>query len=159
MSAGSVILALACGACALLAACGGGGATDDASDGPQTPAAPAVAPMPPDASSCRNGDEAVQRHGTPCLCCHGDEFGVAGSIDPAGPAVARIVVTGADGDVADMALNPFGNFFRHFPLATPVSAVVVSPDGRSIAMRELAPSADCNACHYAGGPVAPIVGP
>jgi hypothetical protein len=115
--------------------------------------------MPPDASTCRDGDEKVQRHGTACLCCHGDEFGVAGSIDLAGPAVARVVVTGADGDVADMAINPFGNFFRHFPLATPVQARVLGPDNTSLAMQQLAPSADCNACHFTGGPVAPIFGP
>jgi hypothetical protein len=83
---------------------------------------------------------------------------VAGSVDPAG-SVIRVVVTAADGDVADMAPDPFGNFFRHFPMATPVSAVVLGPGGRSIAMQQLAPSADCNACHYAGGPVAPITGP
>lgn len=119
----------------------------------------AIAPAPPDASSCRSAQEASQRHGTACLCCHSDEFGVAGSVDPAGPPLARVVVTGTDGDVADMAVNPFANFFRHFPLATPVRAVVYAPDGRSVAMRELAPSADCNACHWTGGTAGPIVGP
>jgi hypothetical protein len=58
-----------------------------------------------------------------------------------------------------MTVNSFANFFRHFPLATPVRAVVYGPDGRSVAMQELAPSADCNACHYDGGPVPAIVGP
>jgi hypothetical protein len=115
--------------------------------------------MPPDASTCRDGDERVQRHGAPCLCCHSDEFGVAGSVDTSGPPVARVVVTGADGDVADMAINPFGNFFRHFPLATPVRAVALGPDGAATAMQQLAPSADCNACHFVGGPVPPISGP
>jgi len=137
---------------AVAAACGGEPAPDSAST-------IEVAPAPPDAASCRDGTEAMQRHGTACLCCHSDELGVAGSVNPAGPPVARVVVTGADGDVAEMSVNGFGNFFRHFPLATPVRAVVVAPDGRTIAMRELAPSADCNACHYDGGFAAPIFGP
>jgi hypothetical protein len=76
-----------------------------------------------------------------------------------GSKVARVVVTGADGDVADMNVNGFDNFFRHFPLATPVSAVAYGPDGRSIAMRELAPVADCNVCHREGGSAGAIVGP
>jgi cytochrome c5 len=155
---GSVPLVVACACAAGLSACIAAPAPAPAPAGEGADPV-AVAPGVPDASSCRTGPEATQRHGTACLCCHADEFGVAGSVDPAGPPVARVVVTGTDGDVADMAVNGFSNFFRHFPLATPVRAVVVAPDGRSLAMRELAPSADCNACHFEGGPMAPIVGP
>jgi hypothetical protein len=143
-----VVLALVCLSAA--AACG----ANDAAPAPAN-----VAAMPPDAPSCRDGDEATQRHGTACLCCHSDEFGVGGSIDLAGPPVARVVITASDGDVADLAPDPFANFFRHFPLAPPLRAVVVGPDGRSVAMKELAPSGDCNVCHFAGGSAAPIVGP
>jgi hypothetical protein len=70
-----------------------------------------------------------------------------------------VVVTGVDGDVADMHVNAFGNFFRHFPLAPPVSAVAYGPDGRAIAMRQLAPVADCNVCHGTGGSAGEIAGP
>jgi hypothetical protein len=154
-----LVLVVACAAGAGLASCGGGAGGASSSSAGGSPDTVAVAPSPPDASSCRNGPESTQRHGTPCLCCHSDEFGVGGSVDPAGAPAARVVVTGSDGDVADMTVNSFDNFFRHFPLATPVSAVVYGPDGRSVAMRELAPSADCNACHWTGGPVSPIVGP
>jgi hypothetical protein len=84
---------------------------------------------------------------------------VAGSVTLSGPPVARVVVTGADGDVADMYVNSFGNFFRHFALSTPVTAVAYGPDGRSVAMRELAPIADCNVCHGTGSAAGPIVGP
>jgi hypothetical protein len=150
----SLPLVLGCACAAWLGACSGASSEDAGTQG-----AVAVAPMGRDASSCRDGLESVQRHGTPCLCCHSDEFGVGGSVDPGGSPVARVVVEGADGDVADMTVNGFSNFFRHFPLATPVRAVVYAPDGRSVAMRELAPSADCNACHFDGGPVAPITGP
>jgi hypothetical protein len=153
--AGSLLVA-ACGVA--LACSGGGGEPDDAVGADAGALPPAVATMPPDASSCRDGSEAVQRHGTACLCCHSDEFGVAGSVDPIG-SVARVVVTGADGDQADMVPDSFGNFFRHFPMATPVSAVVYGRGGARVAMRELSPSADCNGCHFAGGPVAPISGP
>ncbi|HEY8089469.1 MAG TPA: hypothetical protein VIF09_16525 [Polyangiaceae bacterium] len=156
-----LLLVLACAGGAGLAACSGGaGGTEPSSGGGGADGATlAVAPGPPDASGCRNGPESTQRHGTPCLCCHSDEFGVGGSVDPAGAPVTRVVVTGSDGDVADMAVNSFQNFFRHFPLAPPVRAVVYGPDGSAVAMRELAPSADCNACHFHGGPVSPIVGP
>src|SRR5579859_1934080 len=133
---GSRSLVVACGCAAAFAACSASPASAPAPAADWTDPV-AVAPMVPDASSCRTGPEATQRHGTACLCCHSDEFGVAGSVDPAGSPVARVVVTGADGDVADMAVNGFSNFFRHFPLATPVRAVVVAPDGRSLAMREL----------------------
>src|SRR5438067_1966187 len=62
---------------------------------------------------CRDGDPNDQRHGATCLCCHSDEFGVGGSIDRAGPPVARVVVVDARGEIADVAPNPFSNFFRH----------------------------------------------
>lgn len=117
----------------------------------------------PAPSYCRDADsgagESVQRHGTPCLCCHSDEFGVAGSIDPSGRPVARVVVTAADGDVADMAPDSFANFFRHFPMTPPLAAVVYGPDGGTVEMRELAPTADCNACHGAGLAAPAIEGP
>jgi hypothetical protein len=154
----SVLLALAC----LASACGAPGGAADPGDAGATTDAARIAPDLPDGAGCGSnvdGSESDQRHGTACLCCHSDEFGVAGSVDPAGSPVARVVVTGSDGDVADMYVNQFSNFFRHFPLATPVSAVVYAPDGAARAMQELAPSADCNACHFAGGPVPPIVGP
>src|SRR5262249_9949075 len=106
-----------------------------------------------------DGDPNVQRHGARCLCCHGDEFAVAGSVSSAGPSVARVVVTDATGDERTMAPNLFGNFFAHYPLTPPLHAVAYGPDGRSIEMRSLAPPPDCNACHAVGGPVAPIFGP
>lgn len=151
----SVLLVLAC----LMSACVASRDAAGPEDAGNPPDVVSIAPDVPDGSNCAGGSESDQRHGTACLCCHSDEFGVAGSVDPAGSPVARVVVTGSDGDVADMNVNQFFNFFRHFPLATPVSAVVYAPDGGARAMQELAPSANCNACHFAGGPVPPIVGP
>jgi hypothetical protein len=152
------LLASACASALLAAACG------QPADGSATPATPApiVAAMP-STSYCRyadaGADESVQRHGTPCLCCHSDEFGVGGSVDPSGSPVARVIVTAADGDVADMAPDPFANFFRHFPMTPPLRAVAVGPDGRSVAMQELAPTGDCNACHGEGRVAPAIEGP
>jgi hypothetical protein len=93
------------------------------------------------------------------LCCHSDELGVAGSIDPAGPAVARVVVIDATGEASSLSPNRFGNFFRHFPMTPPIRAVVVGPDGRARAMQDGAPHGDCNACHRTGGAASPIHGP
>lgn len=127
-------------------------------------AAPATPPEPPRPVAslvprCVDGDSSVQRHGATCLCCHADGFGVAGSVDPKGPPVTTIVVTDARGDVATMSPNLFSNFFRHFTMTPPFRAVVHGPDGRSLEMKSDAPIADCNACHYTGGPVPLIHGP
>lgn len=108
---------------------------------------------------CRDGDANEQRYGSTCLCCHSDEFGVGGSIDRSGPPISRIVVVDAVGDVADVAPNAFGNFFRHFPMTPPVRAAAIGPDGRRIEMQSAAPSADCNRCHSATGSAPPIHGP
>jgi hypothetical protein len=122
------------------------------------PGAPTVAPLE-SAQPCGGGDPAEQRHGAPCLCCHSDEFGVAGSVDRSGPPVAHVIVTDALGESSTLSPNSFGNFFRHFPMTAPVRAVVYGPSGDAISMRELSPTPDCNACHFAGGPVTPIHGP
>ena len=107
---------------------------------------------------CRDGDVAEQRYGAACLCCHA-EFSVAGSIDRAGPPVARVVVTDIEGRSAVSAPNAFGNFFRHFRLTPPLSAVVYGPDGDALEMRDPAPSGNCNACHSAMGPEPMLHGP
>ena len=129
-----------CAAVALVGACG--------ADGSQSGAP----------TACTNGDSTNQRHGATCLCCHA-EFGVAGSIDPDGVAVAAVVVTDARGAVATMSPNAFGNFFRHFAMEPPFQARVIGADGRERSMRALAPSGDCNGCHATGGVAAPITGP
>jgi hypothetical protein len=136
----------------LLCACGGDNA--QVSSAPASQDAAAVEPGP-----CRDGDPAQQRHGATCLCCHSDEFGVAGSVDPAGPAVSQVVVTAANGDTAAMAPNLYDNFFRHYPLTPPLRVVVYGASGARVSMSGDAPSGDCNACHYLRGPVAPIHGP
>jgi hypothetical protein len=128
---------------------------------PPTPSASSRSPPQPlvFVPRCADGDPTEQRHGATCLCCHSDEFGVGGSVDRGGSPVTRVVVTDARGDVASMAPNLFANFFRHFPMSGPFRAVVVGPDGRTASMKADSPSADCNACHYAGGPSPPIHGP
>jgi hypothetical protein len=146
-----ILVACVCGAVA--AACG-------QADSVSSPPAPATTIAPASLlGPCRDGDEKEQRHGATCLCCHSDELGVGGSIDRAGPPVARVVVTDARGEVANVAPNPFANFLRHYPLVPPLRAAVIGPDGRVAEMVSDAPSADCNRCHWAGGAVAPIHGP
>jgi hypothetical protein len=105
------------------------------------------------------GDPANQRHDAPCLCCHRDEFGVAGSVDLESYPVSRVVVRDALDRGVEMTINPFGNFFQHFKVTPPLLAAVVGPDGRTLAMPLLAPDGDCNGCHRPGGSAAPIRGP
>ncbi len=104
------------------------------------------------AAACSEGDPAAERWGTDCTCCH-PEFGVAGSIDPDGPPVSRIVVIDRDGRRAVMSPNPYGNFFRHVRLDPPLEVSVEGPGGASLVMEALAPHGACNRCHgLAGGP-------
>ena len=102
---------------------------------------------------------AEERHGTDCVCCH-EEFGVAGSIDPAGSSVALVRVVDARGRRAEMVPNPYGNFFRHFALEPPLTVSVQGQDGTWLPMRDPAPHGSCNRCHRAeGGPAPPVAGP
>jgi hypothetical protein len=110
-------------------------------------------------SGCGDGDVFEQRRGTACLCCHADEFSVAGSVARTGPPVARVIVTDRIGRAVDMAPNAFFNFFRHFELSPPLRPVVYAADGRELAMKQPAASGDCNACHRAGGPMPEVHGP
>lgn len=119
----------------------------------------ACEPPPSPGRECADGDPDQERRGTDCLCCHQGEFGVAGSVDPAGPPVARVVVTDGFGRSADMVPNPYGNFFRHIQLEPPLVATLFAPDGRSVTMRAPIREASCNRCHRAGGEAAPLRGP
>jgi hypothetical protein len=108
---------------------------------------------------CRNGDVTEQRYGTACLCCHEDEFSIAGSIDREGAPIVRVIVRDAEGRSVDTAPNSFGNFFGHFDLTPPLFAVVYGPNGDFISMRTAAPSGDCNGCHAEDGAAPPVHGP
>ncbi len=144
-----VAAALAAGACDL--------GTGDSPTKHETTAPPLEASAA-DAAACAAGDPNQQRYGTPCLCCHWDEFSVAGSVDRAAQ-IERIVVTDARGEVRNMTPNSFGNFFRHFTLTPPLRAVVYDKSGRASTMRDGAPHGDCNACHGTGGTTRQIHGP
>jgi hypothetical protein len=135
---------------AALLACGAGSSTADSTASVDSGALPV---------GCTDGDPNQQRYGATCLCCHTDEFGVAGSIDREGAPVTRITVVDAEGHLADMAPNPFGNFFRHLPLTPPLRATAYGPTGAAIAMQSAATSADCNDCHREGGVTAMVHGP
>jgi hypothetical protein len=138
-----------------LAACA---SARDANEAPAADAGPVPIAVPPLApSACQDGDEHHQRWSTDCLCCHTAEFGVAGSVDPLGAPVARVLVVDAKGAVADMAPNPYSNFFRHLQLEAPLRVTVFSPDGRALTMPALAPSGACNRCHRVEGGTARMV--
>jgi hypothetical protein len=141
---------------AALAALMGCAAADDGASAGTT----SLAYVPPaDAASCEPGDPKRERYGTNCLCCHTGDFTVAGSIDLLGGPVARVVVTDSAGNRAEMAPDPYGNFFRHAPLIPPLTAVAFGPDGRARAMQMPAPHAACNECHRPDGVAPRIAGP
>ena len=111
---------------------------------------------PDDHPECRDGDETRERHGTDCSCCHSD-FGFSGSVaDDEG--IARVRVSDSAGVSFDVAVNPYGNFFRHVELTPPVSAAVVLRDGSVVAMRGPA-DGKCNACHFEGSSLGLIGAP
>ncbi len=130
-----------------------------ADDGASTGTTSQAYVPPADAASCDQGDPKRERFGTNCLCCHTGDFTVAGSIDLLGAPVARVVVTDANGNRAEMTPDPFGNFFRHVPLSPPLTAVAFGPDGRARAMQMPAPHAACNECHHPNGVAPRITGP
>jgi len=109
-------------------------------------------------AGCEVGDEKEQRHGTDCFCCHGSDFGIAGSVSRTGGPIARIHVKDSQGVELDMTPNPFANFFRHTRLTPPLAVTVFGPGGASIGMRAPAPSANCNGCHGVQGDVPAIHG-
>ncbi|MCI0634787.1 MAG: hypothetical protein L0206_12850 [Actinobacteria bacterium] len=84
---------------------------------------------------------------------------MAGSIDRTGPPISRVVVIDAAGRRAEMAPNPYGNYFRHLSLEPPLQAEVHGPDGTTLRMKALAPHGSCNRCHRPGGEAPPVRGP
>jgi len=107
-----------------------------------------------DCSGADAGDPALERYGTSCICCHKRTFGVAGSV-ARDAGIEAVIVVDRDGKTADMAPNPYDNFFQHRQLTPPLAAVVVFADGERRTMKELSPHGSCNACH---GVTAPHVG-
>ena len=140
VSTTSAVAALACAAlgCAALG-CGDGGDTGSR------------VVFDRNTAGCADGDVERQRHGTECLCCHGGEFTVAGSIATDSRPVRTVIVEDSQGNSAVMSPNPFGNFFRHSPLVPPLRVTIVGEDGKSATMPFLAPDAACNRCHRQGG--------
>ena len=109
------------------------------------PGAATGAPAP----VCAQGDELEERHGTDCLCCHAEDFTVAGSIAP-GAAIQAIVVRDAAGQALAMTPNAYANFFLHEPLSPPLEAWILGEDGAERRMRGAAPHGSCNRCHREG---------
>ena len=137
----STTLLLAALGCAALVAAGCGDGGD----------APPRVVFDRSTAGCVDGDLERQRHGTECLCCHGSEFTVAGSIAADSRPVRTVIVEDSQGGSAVMSPNPFGNFFRHSPLVPPLRATIVGEDGKVATMPFLAPDAACNRCHRLGG--------
>ena len=136
-----------------LCACGANGAHEaDVSDAAAPPSLRFAA------NGCIDGDEAMQRHNAPCVCCHA-EFGVAGSVDQSRGAVIRVVVRDAFGNTDEMQPNVFGNFFRHQKLTPPLTPIVFGDDGRALTMKSPAPHGNCNACHGSGGAASALHAP
>src|SRR5262249_53677698 len=90
-----------------LAACGAACASAAPADDPP----PAVCDR--STAGCVDGDRDHERFATDCLCCHKNEFSVAGSIARDSSPVAAVIVEDSVGGSAVASPNPFGNFFRH----------------------------------------------
>jgi hypothetical protein len=122
----------------------------------------ALTPLPISARNltiCKSGDPIEQRKGTACLCCHTDDFGVAGTVqlDSTGtPSLDRILAVAENGERADMNPNQFGNFFRFIRLQGPLKVSAWTADGTQRTMKKLAPNGDCNRCHTLGGEAPPL---
>lgn len=151
----SLIVATLIGSSAGLSAACSDHARSEVAAAEPSPSTPARTPFD---AGCEMGDEKEQRHGTDCFCCHGSDFGIAGSVSRTGSPVARIHVTDSEGVELEMIPNPFANFFRHARLTPPLSVTVFGPDGASIRMRAPAPSANCNGCHGEARDAPPIHG-
>jgi hypothetical protein len=126
-------------------------------------AAPADDAPPPvfdrSTAGCIDGDRDHERFATDCLCCHKNEFSMAGSIAADSAPVAAVVVEDAVGGSAVASPNPFGNFFRHNRLVPPLRATIVGVDGQRISMQSPAPDGACNRCHREGGEAAMLFAP
>jgi len=107
---------------------------------------------------CTEGDPGRERHGTDCLCCHGGDFSVAGSIAAGAPIVA-VEVDDAAGTHLVMPVDAYGNFFQHEPVAGPLRARTVDALGRVRTMVGRAPHGSCNRCHAAGLQPGPLDAP
>src|SRR5262245_37393647 len=101
-------------------------------------------------AACIDGDESRERHGTDCLCCHAEDFSVAGSIASSPSAIARVEVTDSAGFELVMPVDPYGNFFQHEAVVPPLRARTVDVRGEVRTMTGEAPHGSCNRCHRPG---------
>lgn len=113
----------------------------------------------PQPGECVEGNQAEERNGTDCGCCHRDQFSVSGSIQREGKPVSRVVVEDDAGVRLEMVPNAYGNFFRHSKLVFPLRAWVIGPDGGTREMQRHVSNGSCNSCHRHGGEAARISGP
>jgi hypothetical protein len=113
---------------------------------------PAASAQPVDVGPCRDGDPDRERWGTNCLCCHANEFGVAGSLVP-DAGVTAILVADPTGRTDEMSPDFFDNFFRHQRLTPPLTAIITFADGEQRKMLGLSPHGSCNACHGVRTPI------
>jgi mono/diheme cytochrome c family protein len=110
-----------------------------------------------------NQGDSTMTPGQACIACHSKGEGpnpplvLAGTVYPTahepddcnGGAVtrmARVVITGADGQTITMTPNAAGNFMYSGALATPYKAKLTYM-GRERAMIAAQTSGDCNSCH------------
>jgi hypothetical protein len=108
-----------------------------------------------------NQGSGSMRPGVACIACHsmgeGPLFALGGTVYPTAhepddcnagaiATMARVVITGADGQTITLTPNAAGNFSYGGALATPYKAKVTSM-GRERAMIAAQTSGDCNTCH------------
>lgn len=97
--------------------------------------------------ACQDGEPTQERYGTDCLCCHGGDLSVAGSVDRANTAILRIEVEDAQGARLVMPINAYGNFFQHLNVVPPLIARRIDEDGSVHTMKASVQHGSCNQCH------------
>jgi hypothetical protein len=111
------------------------------------------------------GNNGSMRPGEACNACHslgeGPLFALGGTVYPTAhepddcnggtvATMARVVITGADGQMITLTPNGAGNFSYQGALAKPYSAKLTYM-GRERAMIATQSSGDCNGCHTEAG--------
>lgn len=116
-------------------------------------------------STWQGGDEEspLMHPGGDCIGCHaqggeGPKFSIAGTVmagsaddtDCNGTAGVTVEITGADGQVLELATNSAGNFYSTKTVATPYSAKI-KKGGAERAMSAAQTETNCASCHTADG--------
>jgi hypothetical protein len=143
----------------------GGGVTDGGGIGGVDPFAAAPVCTSKTMWTRGNNGSGSMNPGLACIACHATngapKFALAGTLFPTahepdrcngqnGNTGARVVITGANGQIVTLTPNSAGNFYYQGTVAKPYTAKVTYM-GRERAMAQMQTSGDCNTCHTQNG--------